>query len=163
MSGKNVGIVGSRRGFLLTDEIAVRQVAKLVDSAPTHSGCAGNERNVTAANRFPYTLRANAKGTPCLLALTTINGVPQAVLVENPSPRWCWRTCCCCREGGPKRRRRWSARTSCLTSSTNGFGRTPCCNRSGCSVRDTWSPTSWKRDRHGSSTAIPCRRSRCAP
>jgi hypothetical protein len=83
MSGKNVGVVGSRRGYLLTDEIAVRHVASLLDAAPPHSGCGANERTIAAANRYPYTLRANAAGMPCRLVLTLINGVPQAVLVDR--------------------------------------------------------------------------------
>lgn len=81
MSGKNVGICGARRGYLLTDESATRAVAALLDAAPPHSGCAFN---ASSAARYPYTLRANSAGVPCTIVLTVVNGVPQCVVVDRP-------------------------------------------------------------------------------
>ena len=81
MSGKSVGVVGARRGYLLTDESATRTVAALLDAAPPHSGAAFS---AAAAAKYPYTLRANAAGAPVTLVLTTLSGVPQTVLVERP-------------------------------------------------------------------------------
>jgi hypothetical protein len=82
MSGKSVGVGGSRRGYLLTDESAVREVAALLDAAPPHSGSAFN---AAAAAKYPYTLRANAAGIPCTVVLTTVNAVPQCVIVDKPN------------------------------------------------------------------------------
>ena len=74
---------GAKRGYVLTDEMAVRQVAKIVDASPSHSGCGANPRNIAAANRHPYTLRANAAGSQVTLVVTTINGRHASVLVEK--------------------------------------------------------------------------------
>ena len=91
MSGKSVGILGSKRGYLLTDEIVVRGVAELLDQAANHSGIRLTPQSLARANRFPHTLRANATGAPHFLVLTKINGIEQAVLVDRP------------RDGAPRR------------------------------------------------------------
>jgi hypothetical protein len=83
MSGKSVSVCGAKRGYLLTDEMAIRHVAGIVDNSPPHSGCGANPRNIAAVNRFPYTLRANAAGSQATLVLTTINGLHASVLVEK--------------------------------------------------------------------------------
>lgn len=80
MSGRNSGVVGSKRGYVLTDEAAKLSVAALLDASPPHSGRSFDE---VAAAKFPYTLRANARGLPCTLVLTVINGVEQSVLVDR--------------------------------------------------------------------------------
>jgi len=84
MSGKSVGVLGSKRGYLLTDEIVVRGVAELLDRAANHSGIRLTPQSLARANRFPHTLRANAAGAPHFLVLTKINGIEQAVLVDRP-------------------------------------------------------------------------------
>lgn len=83
MSGKSVSVCGAKRGYVLTDELAVRHVAGLVDNSPQHSGCGANPRNIAAVNRFPYTLRANAVGSQATLVLTKINDRHASVLVEK--------------------------------------------------------------------------------
>jgi hypothetical protein len=83
MSGKSVSVCGAKRGYFLTDEMAIRHVASIVDNSPPHSGCGANARNIAAVNRFPYTLRANAAGSQATLVLTRINGRQASVLVEK--------------------------------------------------------------------------------
>lgn len=83
MSGKSVSVCGAKRGYVLTDEMAIRHVARIVDNSPPHSGCGANQRNIAAVNRFPYTLRANAAGSQAVLVLTTINSRHASVLVEK--------------------------------------------------------------------------------
>ena len=83
MSGKNVLVAGSRRGYLITDEILVREVAAVLDASPPHTGTAGSDRTIDAVNRHPYTLRANAAGKAFLLVLCRLNGVPACVLVDR--------------------------------------------------------------------------------
>lgn len=83
MSGKSVSVCGAKRGYSLTDEMAIRHVAAIVDNSPPHSGCGANARSIAAVNRFPYTLRANAAGSQATLVLTRINGRQASVLVEK--------------------------------------------------------------------------------
>lgn len=89
MSGKSTALCGTKRGYVLTDELAMRHVASLVDNSPAHSGCGANPRNVAAVNKFPYTLRANPVGAQVALVLTTINNRPASVMVEKHGDKRC--------------------------------------------------------------------------
>lgn len=83
MSGRSVSLYGARRGYLLTDDASISDVASVVDSAPPKESRRMFENHVDMVNRNPHLLRGNTNGAQCFLVLSCLHGIEQAILVEK--------------------------------------------------------------------------------
>lgn len=83
MSGRSISLYGCRRGYLLTDDASVSDVASIVDSSPPKESRRMYENHVDMVNRNPHLIRANTLGTQCFLVLYCLHGIEQAIIVEK--------------------------------------------------------------------------------
>lgn len=83
MSGRSISLYGSRRGYLLTDDASVSDVAAIIDSSPPKESRRMYENHVDMVNRNPHLIRANTAGAPCFLVLYCLHGIEQAIIVEK--------------------------------------------------------------------------------